>query len=411
MSPAMVRAFLPAVVIATTISMTSILATTTSALADKKYGPGASDTEIKIGQTVPHSGPASLLGVGGRVTAAYFEDLNKQGGINGRKITFVTLDDAYTASKTVEATRRLVEQEEVLALFGSVGTAPQTAVQKYLNAKGVPQLLLGSGAAKWNDPVKNKWSQSGMVLYPAEARVLAKYVVSQNPNAKVGILFQNDDFGRDFVGPFKEELAKAGGTAKVVAEYSYDVTDPTIDSQVINISKSGADVFYNVASGKAVSQSIRKIAELGWKPMHLLNGANTGRSLLNAAGAENAKGIIAIRYTKEPGLPGAENDPDVKAFEALRAEYFPMVGKDNTTAFAAYGQAVTIAEIIRRCGDDLSRDNVLKQAISINGFRSPAMMEGITYSYTADDYTPVRSMYVATFNGAGWDLGAKPFSY
>ena len=390
------------------LAILMLSAAASGALAQKKYDTGASDTEIKIGQTVPHSGPASMLGVGGRVTAAYFEHINAQGGINGRKVRFITLDDAYSAAKTVEATRRLVEQEEVLALFGSVGTAPQSAVQKYLNAKGVPQLMIGSGSSKWNDPVKNKWSLSSMVLYPTDARVLAKYLVSKKPDAKVGILFQNDDFGRDFLAPFKDELAKAsGGRATVVAEYSFDVTDPTIDSQMINLSKSGADVFYNAASGKAVSQSIRKIAELGWKPLHLLNGANTGRALLNAGGADNAKGIVAIRYTKEPGLPGAENDPDVKAYEALRVKYFPMVDRDNSTAFAAYGGAVAIGEVLRRAGDNLTRENILKQTLSLKGYRSPAMMEGVTFDFTAEDYTPIRRMYVATFNGDGWDLGAE----
>lgn len=406
MSISMTRALKPAMAAAAIV--TGLSALIPPAHAQKKYDVGATDAEVKLGQTVPHSGPASLLGVGGRVTTAYFDELNQKGGINGRKIKFISLDDAYSAPKTVEATRRLVEQEEVLAMVASVGTAPQTAVQKYLNSKGVPQLLIGSGAAKWNDPRGNKWSMSGMVLYPAEARVLAKYVIAQKPDAKVGILYQNDDFGRDFLGPFKDELAKAGSGAKVVAEYSYDLADPTIDSQIINLSKSGADVFYNLGAGKAVSQAIRKIAELGWKPLHLLNGANTGRALLNAAGAENAKGIVAIRYTKEPGLPGMENDADVKAYEALRAKYFPMVDRDNTTAFAAYGQAVAIAEVIRRCGDDLTRANIIKQTLSLKGFRSPAFLDGVTYSFSADDYTPVRAMYVGTFNGDGWELSDKP---
>ena len=214
--------------------------------AEKKYDPGASDTEIKLGQTVPHSGPGSLYGVLGRVGEAYFQMLNEKGGINGRKVKFFTMDDAYSAPKCVEATRRLVEQEEVLALFGSLGTAPQTAVHKYLNSKGVPQLLLNTGASKWNDPKNFKWTMAGLPLYPTEARILAKHVVGVKPNAKVGILYQNDDFGRDFLGPFKKVLADAGGTAKVIMEQTYDLTDPTIDSQLINLSKSGADVFYNI---------------------------------------------------------------------------------------------------------------------------------------------------------------------
>ena len=269
----------------------------------KKYDPGASDTEIKLGQTIPHSGPGSLYGVLGRVGEAYFQSLNEKGGINGRKINFLTLDDAYSAPKCVEATRRLVEQEEVLALFGSLGTAPQTAVHKYLNSKGVPQLLLNTGASKWNDPKNNKWTMAGLPLYPTEARILARHVVAVKPNAKVGILYQNDDFGRDFLGPFKKVLADAGGTAKVIMEQTYDLTDPTVNSQLINLSKSGADVFYNITTGKATSQSVRRVAELGWKPLQLLSAGSVGRSILSAAGFENAKDIVAIRYSKEAG-PG-----------------------------------------------------------------------------------------------------------
>ncbi len=378
--------------------------------ADKKYDPGASDTEIKIGQTVPHSGPGSLYGVLGRVGEAYFQMLNEKGGINGRKVKFITLDDSYSAPKAVEATRRLVEQEEVLALYGSLGTAPQTAVHKYLNSKKVPQLLLNTGASKWNDPKNFKWTMAGLPLYPTEARILAKHVVAVKPDAKVAILYQNDDFGRDFLAPFKKVLEEAGGKAKVVAEASYDLTEPTIDSQIINLSKSGADVFFNITTGKATSQSIRKIAEIGWKPLHLLSAGSTGRSILNAAGLDNAKGIVAVRYSKEVGVPRFENDPDVKAFEELRAKYLPNVDKDNTIAYAGYGQAVTMAEILRRCGDNLTHENVIKQATSLKGFHSPYFLDGIDYSYTPDDYTPMKTLYIATFNGTDWDISEKPFT-
>src|ERR1700727_2324746 len=248
--------------------------------AEKKYDPGSSDTEIKLGQTVPHSGPGSLYGVLGRVGEAYFQMINEQGGINGRKVTFLTLDDAYSAPKCVEATRRLVEQEEVLALFGSLGTAPQTAVHKYLNSKGVPQLLLNTGASKWNDPKNNKWTMAGLPLYPTEARILARHVVAVKPEARVGILYQNDDLGRDFLGPLQQVLADAGGTASVIMEQTYDLTDPTVDSQLINLSKSGADVFYNISTGTASSQSVRRAAELGWKPLQLLSAGSTRRPIL-----------------------------------------------------------------------------------------------------------------------------------
>jgi ABC-type branched-subunit amino acid transport system substrate-binding protein len=376
--------------------------------AEKKYGPGASDTEIKLGQTVPHSGPGSLYGVLGRVGEAYFQMINDKGGLNGRKIKFLTMDDAYSAPKCVEATRRLVEEEEVLALFGSLGTAPQTAVHKYLNSKGVPQLLLNTGASKWNDPQNYKWTMAGLPLYPTEGRILARHVVNVRPEGKVGILYQNDDFGRDFLGPFKKVLADAGGKAKVVMEQTYDLTDPTIDSQIVNLSKSGADVFYNITTGKFTSQSIRKVAEVGWKPLQLLSAGSTGRSILSAAGFENAKDIVAIRYAKDAGVPRWANDPEVMGFEALRKQYLPNVDPDNTIAYAGYGQVVTMTEILRRCGDELTRENVLKQAANLNGFHSPFFLDGVTYSYTPDDYTPMKTLYISIFNGQDWDISDKP---
>jgi ABC-type branched-subunit amino acid transport system substrate-binding protein len=391
-----------AAVAASTMSAPSIRA------AEKKYDPGASDSEIKLGQTVPHSGPGSLYGVLGRVGEAYFQMINEGGGINGRKIKFLTLDDAYSAPKCVEATRRLVEQEEVLALYGSLGTAPQTAVHKYLNSKGVPQLLLNTGASKWNDPKNNKWTMAGLPLYPTEARILARHVLNVKPEAKVGILYQNDDFGRDFLGPFKKVLADAGGKAQVIMEQTYDLTDPTIDSQLINLSKSGADVFYNISTGKASSQSIRKAAELGWKPLQLLSAGSTGRSILNAAGFDNASGIVAIRYAKDAGVPRWEKDPDVMAFEELRKKYLPNVDPDNTIAFAGYGQVVTMTEILRRCGDELTRENVLKQASNLHGFHSPFFLDGVTYSYTPDDYTPMKTLYISIFDGKDWDISDQP---
>src|SRR6476660_8240857 len=392
-------------------AIATILASATSVkAAEKKYDPGASDTEIKLGQTVPHSGPGSLYGVLGRVGEAYFQMLNEKGGINGRKVKFLTMDDAYSAPKCVEATRRLVEQEEVLALYGSLGTAPQTSVHKYLNSKGVPQLLLNTGASKWNDPKNNKWTMAGLPLYPTEARILAKHVVNVKPDGKVGILYQNDDFGRDFLGPFKKTLADAGGTAKVIMAQTYDLTDPTIASQLINLSKSGADVFYNISTGKASSQSIRKVAELGWKPLQLLSAGSTGRSILSAAGFENAKDIVAIRYAKEAGVPRWLKDPDAMAFEALRAKYLPNVDSDNTVAYAGYGQAVTMGEILRRCGDELTRANVLKQATTLAGFHSPFFLDGVTYSYTPDNYTPMKTLFISSFNGKDWDISDRPMT-
>jgi ABC-type branched-subunit amino acid transport system substrate-binding protein len=298
----------------------------------------------------------------------------------------------------------------VLALFGSLGTAPQTAVHKYLNAKGVPQLLLNTGASKWNDPRNYKWTMAGLPLYPTEARILAKHVLSMKPDAKVGILYQNDDFGRDFLAPFKKVLADAGGKAQVIMEQTYDLSEPTVDSQLVNLANSGADVFYNISTGKASSQSIRKAAELGWKPLQLLSAGSTGLSILKAAGIENARNIVAIRYSKDAGPGRWENDKDAMAFEALRAKYLPNVDRDNTIAYAGYGQAATMTEILRRCGDDLTRDNVIRQASTLAGFHSPFFLDDINFSYTPDDYSPMKTLHISIFDGKDWQISEQPFT-
>jgi ABC-type branched-subunit amino acid transport system substrate-binding protein len=391
------------------VATLALCAATAALAAGKKYDPGASDTEIKLGQTVPHSGPGSLYGVIGRTQAAYFEMLNEKGGINGRKIKFLTMDDSYSAPKTVEATRRLVEQEEVLALFGSLGTAPQSAVQKYLNSKKIPQLLLNTGAGRWNDPKHFPYTTPGLPIYPTEGRILARHLMKIKPDAKVAILYQNDEFGRDFMKAFKDVLAEKG-TAKVVAEASYDLTDPVIDSQMINLSKSGADTFFNISTGKATSQSIRKVAELGWKPLHLLVSTSSGRSILNAAGTQNAVGIVAASYTKEVGSAKWASDPDVMAFQELRKKYMPNVDPDNTIAFQGYSQAVTMAHILEQCGDELTHANVLKHATSLAGYRAPIFLPGITYSTSSDDYSPIKKLFIGKFNGTDWDLDKEPVS-
>ncbi len=382
----------------------------TPAIAQKKYGPGVTDTEIKIGQTVPHSGPGSLYGVLGRAAQAYFDEVNDSGGVNGRKIKFMSLDDAYSAPKTVEATRRLVEQEEVLLLFGGLGTGAQSAVQKYLNTKGVPQILLNTGAGRWNNPKEFKWTTPALPLYPTEGTILARYLVSVKPDAKVAVFYQNDEFGRDYMTAFKKVLADAGGNAKVVAEASYDLTDPTVDSQLINLSKSGADVFFNISTGKATSQSIRKVSELGWKPLHIVVSTSVGRSILNAAGAENAKGIVSVQYAKEPGSPRWKDDPGIKAFHAVREKRMANVDPDNTIALQGYSQGVTVVHILKQCGDELTRENVLKYATNLNGFAAPMFLPGITFSTTPDDYTPMKKLYVGTFSGDEWDLAGDPVS-
>lgn len=383
-----------------------VLRTATAAGANK-YDAGASDSEIRLGQTIPYSGAGSLYSVIGRAQAAYFDMLNDKGGINGRKIKFISLDDAYSAPKCVEATRRLVEQDEVLGLFGSLGTAPQSSVQKYLTSKGIPQLLLNTGAPRWNDPEKFKWTTPGLPLYSTEGRILGRYLRESKPGAKVAILYQNDEFGRDYMQAFKDAL---GDGIKVVGEAPYDLTDATIESQMIKLGQSGADVFYNVSTGKHTSQSIKKVHEMGWKPLQLLVSTSTGRSILNAAGAEAAKGIVTTLYHKHVGSPKWAKDPDVLAFQELRKARMTGIEADNDIAFLGYSMGALMATILERCGNELTRANLLRQATNLKGTSAPALLPGITYATTPTDYSPFTALYMATFDGDEWSHSEKPVS-
>lgn len=378
-----------------------------SAAGEKKYDVGATDAEVRLGQTIPYSGAGSLYSVIGRAQSAYFDMLNEKGGINGRKIKFLSLDDAYSAPKCVEATRRLVEQDEVLGLFGSLGTAPQSSVQKYLNSKGVPQLLLNTGAPRWNDPKQFKWTTPGLPLYSTEGRILGRYLRETRPNAKVAILFQNDEFGRDYSNAFKEAVGK---DIKIVAEAPYDLTDATIDSQMLKLAQSGADVFYNVSTGKHTSQSIKKVHEIGWKPLQLLVSTSTGRSIINAAGVEAAKGIVSTLYHKHVGSPKWASDPDVMAFQELRKARMTGIEADNDIAFLGYSMGVLMGKIVERCGNELTRENLLRQAINLKGTPAPALLPGITYATTPTDYSPFEALYMATFDGNDWSYTGKPVS-
>lgn len=382
----------------------AIGAASTALAAAKKYDTGASDTEIKLGQTMPHSGPASVNGVIGRAYEAYFRMVNDQGGINGRKVTFLSEDDAFSPPKTVEATRKLVEQEGVLGLVGSLGTGPQLAVQKYLNGKGVPQIMLNTGASRWNNPQEYRWTTPGLALYTTEARVDAKYVLRTMPNAKVAILYQNDDFGKDFMKAFKEGLAEGGGTATVAAEMPYELADPSVDAQIVKLAQSGATVFLNISLGKATAQAIKKIGEVGWKPLQLLVSVSASLPVLQAAGADFAKGIVTAVYLKDLNAPKWKDDPAVKEFKAFREKYMPNVAADNSYAFAAWSQAVVLRRILEKCGDDLTRENLLKQALSLKGFAAPAFLPGVTYTMTETDYAPIRTLYTQQFNGKDWDV-------
>ena len=372
------------------------------AAAQKKYDPGASDTEIKVGNTNPYSGPASSYGVIGKTIAAYFNKVNAEGGINGRKINFISYDDGYTPPKTVEQIRKLVESDEVLLVFQTLGTPPNTAIQKYLNAKKVPQLFVATGATKWNDPKRFPWTIGWQPNYQSEGHIYAQYLIKSHPNGKIAILFQNDDYGKDYVKGLKDGL---GGKLPIVAELPYETTDPTIDSQIINLKASGADVFFNVTIPKFAAQAIKKMAEVEWKPVHLLNNvSNSIGGVLKPAGVENAKDILSTQYLKDPTDPAWKDDPAFKEWSAFMDKYYPE--GDRTSTFTVYGYltAQTFVQTIKQCGDDLTRENVMKQAANLKNLQLGMLLPGITINTGPTDFAPIKQMQMEKFNGEKWEL-------
>ncbi len=375
---------------------------TSPAAAQKKYDTGASDTEIKVGNTNPYSGPASAYGVIGKTIAAYFNKINAEGGVNGRKINFVSYDDGYTPPKTVEQVRKLVESDEVLLLFQTLGTPPNTAIQKYLNAKKVPQLFVATGATKWNDPKNHPWTIGWQPNYQSEGHIYAQYLLKNHPGGKVGILYQNDDYGKDYVKGLKDGL---NGKLPVVAELPYETSDPTIDSQIINLKASGADVFYNVTTPKFAAQAIKKMAEIEWKPIHLLNNvSNSVGAVLKPAGLDNSKGIFSTQYLKDPTDPAWKEDPAYKEWTAFMDKYYPE--GDRTSTFTVYGYlaAQTFVQTIKQCGDDLTRENVMKQAANLKDLQLGMLLPGITINTSATDFAPIKQMQMERFTGEKWEL-------
>jgi branched-chain amino acid transport system substrate-binding protein len=371
--------------------------------AQKKYDPGASDTEIRIGQTMPYSGAGSIYGEVGKTQAAYFRMVNDQGGINGRKINFLSLDDAYSPPKTVEGVRKLVEQEQVLLLYGMFGTATNTAVHRYVNAKKVPHLLLLTGASKWNDPQKNPWSMGFYPDYPSEAKVYARHILESKPDAKIAVLYQNDDYGRDYLKGFKEGLG-AKAKAMIVAEASYEVTDPTVDSQIVQLRGSGADVLVSFSTAKAAIQTLRKVHDSGWKPTHYLaQGAALIGAVFNPAGPEKAAGIISTAYLKDPNDKQWENDAAYRDWLAFMKKYRPEADLTLGSHVYAYSSARLMVDILRACGDQLTRENVLKQAASIKAVQLPMFLPGVVVSSGPDDYRLIRSLQPVTFDGKRWN--------
>jgi branched-chain amino acid transport system substrate-binding protein len=372
------------------------------ALAQKKYDPGASDSEIKIGNTMPYSGPASAYGVIGKTEAAYFNKINAEGGINGRKINFISYDDAYSPPKTVEQVRKLVESDEVLLVFNPLGTPSNTAIQKYLNAKKVPQLFVATGATKWNDPQHFPWTVGFQPSYQSESRVYARYLLDNQPNGKIAILFQNDDYGKDYVKGLKDGLA---GKMQIVTELPYEASDPTIDSQMVSLKASGADVFFNVTTPKFAAQAIKKSAEIGWKPLHLLNNVSASiGGVLKPAGLENAKDALTAGYLKEPTDPRWKDDPAFKEWVAFMEKYYP--DGDRTSGFTVYGYLVsqTLVQVLKQCGDDLTRDNVMKQAANLRSFQLGMLLPGIAVDTSPTDFAPIEQMQMSRFDGETWQL-------
>jgi branched-chain amino acid transport system substrate-binding protein len=371
------------------------------AVAQSNHGPGVTDTEIKIGNTVPYSGPGSSYSVLGKTLAAFFKMVNDNGGINGRKINFISYDDAYSPPKTVEQVRKLVEGDEVFLLFYSFGTATNSAVQKYLNTKKVPQLFVATGASRWGDPQHFPWTMGWAPSYRSEARVYATYILRNHPDAKLGILYQNDDLGKDYLAGLHDVLGE-NYARMVVAESPFDITAPTIDSQVVAIKSANPDIFINFATAKFAAQAIKKIAELGWHPIQIMSNASASIALtLKPAGLDNAKGILSASYQKDVSDPQWQDDPAIKGYLAFLAKYLPDADKTDVAAFNTYSAALGIVQVLKQCGDELTRENVMKQAANLD-FALGTYLPGIRVKTGPTDYYPIEQLQLMRFNGENW---------
>ena len=381
-----------------------LAASSSGALAQKKYDTGATDTEIKIGNIMPYSGPASAYGVIGKTEAAYFKKINDAGGINGRKINFISYDDGYSPPKTVEQARKLVESDEVLFIFNSLGTPPNSAIQKYMNSKKVPQLFVATGATKWNDPKDFPWTMGWQPNYQSESQIYAKYLLKQKPDAKIAVLYQNDDYGKDYLKGLKDGLGAKAATM-IIAEESFETTEPTIDNHIVKLKSTGADVFVNITTPKFAAQAIKKIAEIEWKPLHFLNNvaASVG-AVIKPAGFENAQGIISAAYLKDVSDPQWDNDPGMKEFLAFLQKDFPEGNKLDGSVVVGYGVSQTLVKVLQMCGDNLTRENVMKQAASLKDFRTEVLLPGIKINTGPDDFAPISQLQLMKFNGEKWDL-------
>ena len=372
------------------------------ARAEKQYGPGVTDTEIKIGNTGPYSGPGSSYSTIPKSMAAYYKMVNDQGGVNGRKIHFISYDDAYTPPKTVEQTRKLVEEDGVLLIAGSLGTAMNSAIQRYLNQKKVPQLFIATGASKWNDPKHFPWTMGWQPNYQIEGHVYAGYILQHKPDGKVGVLYQNDDFGKDYLKGVTDGLGDKAKSMIVLAA-PYETTDPTINSQIIAMKSAGSDVFINTGIPKFAAQAIRKAAEIVWKPLHILSSVgNTIGATLEPAGLENAKDIISDFYLKGPDDPQWQDDPGYRQWVAFLDKYYP--DGDKTEGLNVYGPSIaaTVVQVLTQCGDELTRENVMKQAASLHDFMVPMLLPGIKINTSPTDFAPIKQIQMGRFDGERW---------
>ena len=384
-----------------------IFSTAGAALAQKKYGPGVTDTEIKIGSTNPYSGPASAYGTIGRAEAAYFKMINDQGGVNGRKINFISLDDGYSPPRTVEQVRKLVEQERVLLLAGTLGTPTNTAIHKYVNGRKVPHIFVNTGATKWGDPKHFPWTMGFNLSYQAEGHIYAKYILENKPDAKIAILYQNDDYGKDYVQGLKDGLGDKAAKM-IVAEASYEVTDPTVDSQIVTLQASGADTFYNVTTPKFAAQAIRKVYDIGWRPLHILNNVSASvGAVLTPAGLDKSVGLITAIYLIDPADPQYKNAPAFKDYKAWFEKYYPDGNINDGFNVAGYVIAEGVVHVLKACGDDLSRENVMKQMASLHDLEMPMMLPGIKWNTSAEDFFLIESAQLARFDGSEWKLFGK----
>ena len=388
-------AFPAAILLAATLS--------TAASAQKKYDTGASDTEIKIGNIMPYSGPASAYGVIGKTEEAFFRKINAEGGINGRKITYVTYDDAYSPPKTVEQARKLVESDEVLVVFNSLGTPPNSAIQKYLNQKKVPQLFVATGATKWNDPQNFPWTMGWQPNYQSETIIYAKYILKNKPDAKIAVLYQNDDYGKDYLKGFKDGLG-AKAASMIVIEDSYEVSEPTIDSHIVRLKASGADVFMNITTPKFAAQAIKKNHELGWKPLHFLNNVSGSiGSVIKPAGFEAAQEIISSQYFKDPTDAQWKNDPAMIGWNQFLDKYYPEANRADASVMYAYIVSQGLVHVLKACGDNLTRENIMKQAASIKDYEPDGLLPGIKVNTSATDFAPLSQLQLIRFKGETWE--------